>query len=195
MEASGSSPFEALLRVLGPDRDAAGQKYEEFRQRLVRLFRLWGADSPEDAADVTIDRVMVKVAAGEKIRHDNPYVYFHGVARFVFMEGLRARVKDKAAAAEYGVPRASEAHDTVEERKAACLDKCLSRLNEADRAALLEYYDLGQRARIESRQAMADRLGIQVTALRLRMHRERERLRPCVEECSGNENRRTDTSR
>jgi DNA-directed RNA polymerase specialized sigma24 family protein len=189
-----ASAFEALLRILGPDRDSAGEKYEEFRQRLVRLFRLWGSEAPEDAADVTIARVTAKVAAGETIRSENPYAYFHGVARFVFMERLRARFRERAMAAEQAAPHLNAGEGGVLERRAACLEKCLGRLAPEDRASLLEYYDLSERARIDRRQAIADRLGITMTALRIRMHRERERLRPCVTACAGNEKAPADTS-
>jgi len=189
-----ASAFDALLEILGPDREAAGARYEEFRQRLVRLFRLWGSEAPEDAADITISRVTAKVAAGEQIRSSDPYVYFHGVARFVFMEGLRRRYKEREVAAGQMVIEATRARgDEGVERRAACLEKCLGGLEEAERTALLEYYDLGQRERIDRRQAMADRFGIPVAALRVRMHRERERLRPCVTKCAGNGNPRGDT--
>ena len=187
--------FDSLLRVLGPDRDTAGARYQEFRERLVRLFRLWGSDSPEDAADVTIERVTTKVAAGEVIRHDNPYVYFHGIARFVFMEQLRARFKERSAAAEAVTVPAAGIADEGTERRSACLEECLGKLESVDKSLVLGYYETEDRTHIDKRQTIAESLGITLTALRLRVHRLRERLRPCVADCSRNGNALGDTSR
>ena len=187
------SPFDALLAALDADREAAARKYEDVRKGLMRVFRLWGSDVPEHDADVTIDRVAGKLAGGERIRHENPFVYFHGVARFVFKEQARARQKERALAAE---PVAEEAVvDEVGERRAACLDRCLAAMAPEAHRNLLDYYDLQERARIDRRRQIADRLGVSATALRLRMQRERDRLRECVLNCMRSKTLAFDTSR
>ena len=141
--------FDALLRALDPDRDAAAAKYEDLRERLMRLFRMWGSDAPDRDTDITMDRVAAKIQGGEEIRNENKYVYFHGVARFVFKEQLRARIRDREAAAEASLQGPGPLEDDgVAERRAACLDKCLGELGKELHAQVLDYYDLQARARL-----------------------------------------------
>ena len=184
--------FDALLGALDSDRDAAAIKYEDLRQRLMRVFRVWGSDAPDRDTDLTLDRVAAKIADGEQIRNENKYVYFHGVARFVFKEQLRARIKERSVAAE--VPTPNVHMDEGGDLRASCLDKCLGKLGPGMQAHILDYYDLQERARIDRRKRMADTLGLSMPALRVRMHRERDRLRDCVTRCSRNENVFLDTT-
>jgi DNA-directed RNA polymerase specialized sigma24 family protein len=185
--------FDALLAALDPDREAAAHKYEDLRQRLMRVFRVWGSAAPDRDTDITIDRVAVKLAGGEGIRNQNPYVYFYGVAKFVFKEQLRARSKEQTLDVEPPAP--SPAADESSERRAGCLDQCLGGMKPDAQSNILDYYDLQERARIERRKNMADRLGISMPALRIRMQRERDRLRDCVIRCMRNETALADTSR
>lgn len=193
MAVTGPAGFDALLLALDSDRDAAAQKYEDLRQRLMRVFRMWGSEAPDQDADITIDRVAGKLAGGEQIRHENPYVYFHGVARFVFKEQLRSRSKERALAAE--PPVAASVSDQAGEHRAACLDQCLGGMKADAQTNILDYYDLQERARIDRRKKMADRLGISMPALRIRMQRERDRLRDCVLRCTRNKTVLVDTFR
>lgn len=186
--------LDALLQALDSDRDTAAGKYEDLRQRLMRVFRMWGSDAPDRDTDITLDRVASKILGGEEIRNENKYVYFHGVARFVFKEQLRARIREREVAAASSVPGPDDrANDDEGERRAACLDKCLGELGPDLQSQVLDYYDLQARARIDRRQRIADRLGLTLGALRVRMHRERDRLRSCVTHCAGNENASRDT--
>jgi len=48
---------------------------------------------------------------------------------------------------------------------------------------ILEYYREEKRAKINLRKNLAEKLGIECNALRLRVHRIRTELRPCVLKC------------
>ena len=78
--------LEALLAFLDPDRDRAGEKYQQIRQRLVKMFECRGLTPPEEPADETMDRVARRLAEGEHVRAGEPMAYFHGVARNVLRE-------------------------------------------------------------------------------------------------------------
>ena len=85
--------FNKLLICLDPDRARAGEQYEMIRRKLVKFFEFRGSLAPEDYADETINRVAQKVDQGETLL--NPSSYFHGVARMIFMESLRAQEKER----------------------------------------------------------------------------------------------------
>src|SRR5262245_43769388 len=55
----------------------------------MKFFEWRSCLPPEEYTDRVIDRVAKKIAEGEDIRASDPYVYFHGVARFVAMESWR----------------------------------------------------------------------------------------------------------
>src|SRR5262245_4973774 len=50
--------FDRFLTWLHPDREQAGQKYEEIRRRLVIIFNARRCPEAEDLADETINRVI-----------------------------------------------------------------------------------------------------------------------------------------
>ena len=50
-----------LLAWLDPDRERAGQKYEEIRRSLVKIFAWRKCSDPEGMADATINIVAQKI--------------------------------------------------------------------------------------------------------------------------------------
>ena len=48
--------FDNLLGFLDPSAEVAGQKYEEIRRRLNKIFTCRGCTSPEELVDKSIDR-------------------------------------------------------------------------------------------------------------------------------------------
>jgi DNA-directed RNA polymerase specialized sigma24 family protein len=178
--------FERLLSALDPDRERAGAKYELIRRQLVRLFECRGYPHAEELADQTIDRVARKLAEGEDIRAGDPALYFYGVGRNVLRESWRGAGHERqlvdpgrlAAAGDEGVVA-----DSPTERRLACLEECLNALPADDRDLILWYYQRGERVLIRARQELAARLGIGLNALRLRVHRVRERLGTCARRC------------
>src|SRR4051812_48482909 len=83
--------FDALLGWLDPNRDIAGQKYEDIRRRLVKIFSCRGCAEPEDLADETINRVTTRLATIESGFVGDPGRYFYGVANKVHLEYRRRK--------------------------------------------------------------------------------------------------------
>ncbi|MGH9762558.1 MAG: hypothetical protein ACREDR_27390, partial [Blastocatellia bacterium] len=65
--------LDALLRLLDPDRDEAGRKYELLRLKLIKFFRARKSPDPDEDADKTIDRVCSKIINGEQVRSVSAY--------------------------------------------------------------------------------------------------------------------------
>ena len=73
--------------------------------------------------------------------------------------------------------------DDEAERRRECLERCLHKLPAESRALLLEYYRDERRAKIDLRQALAERLGLRRNALTKRVVRLREKLEACITAC------------
>jgi len=167
--------FDALLNWLGPERERAGQRYEEIRTRLIKIFTCRGCCDPEDLADETINRVIKRLHEIEGELTGDQAKYFYGVANKVHLEYLRRK---------HIQPIVAPTADTNRiEMQYQCLEQCLSRLSEENRHLVLEYYQLERKARIDQRKALAKELGIKVNALRIRAHRIRAMLQDCVQNC------------
>src|SRR6185503_4743764 len=83
--------FDALLDWLDPDRERAGQKYEDIRQRLIRIFASRSCYEAEDLADETINRVANKVQEMRSSYEGNPALFFYAVGNKVHLEYLRKK--------------------------------------------------------------------------------------------------------
>jgi DNA-directed RNA polymerase specialized sigma24 family protein len=182
--------FESFLNYLDENRERAGEKYEALRQKLLRFFEWRGAVHPDSLADETLDRVSRKIIQGEVIYDIPGYVY--GVARFVLRESWEKLQKERSSHDSVDVntlPAESDVEidhgdDEIEnQRLSQCLDHCLESLPAESRTLILGYYQLERGAKIQNRRELADRLGIPMNALRIRVFRIRERLETCVHEC------------
>ena len=167
--------FDALLDWLDSDRERAGIKYEEIRQRLIKIFTGRRCVDAEDLADETINRVSSKLnEIGKDFKGDRSR-YFYGVANKVLMESQRRRTPQ---------PPQTEPEDSDRiELEFRCLEHCIEQLSVENRKLLLEYYQAEGRAKIEQRKILAEKLGIAPNALRIRAHRIRGGLQKCVEKC------------
>lgn len=174
--------LSALLGWLAPEVREAGAQYEHLRTRLIGLFAFWGSRQPETAADETFTRVAAKLSQGEEVRTPSRLAYLRGVARYVFLEELRAHEKERVAHAST-VPEAPEPESESAGERARCLTRCLGELDPDTRTLVLTYYQGQERERIDRRKRLADQLGIGVVPLRNRMQRLREKLRACTETC------------
>jgi DNA-directed RNA polymerase specialized sigma24 family protein len=63
------------------------------------------------------------------------------------------------------------------------LSSCLQKAGEQKKAMILSYYVGERHAKIANRKAMAERLGIPLNGLRVRMHRIRGALERCIQNC------------
>lgn len=177
--------FEALLAQLDPDRERAGELYETIRRKLVRLFEWRGCASPEDLADETINRVARRLGEGIELRSNDPYGYFCGVAHLVYKELLRRASREQRALASGDWPPAC-AEEEPSDVRLDCLRRCLAQLPADQRDLILRYYhgksDQGE-GNIRNRQELARESGIEMNALRIRVHRVRRKLESCVHAC------------
>jgi DNA-directed RNA polymerase specialized sigma24 family protein len=167
--------FDAMLAWLHPDRDRAGEKYEDIRSRLVKIFTGRGCCEPEELADETINRVSKKLKDIESQFIGDPARYFYGVANKVHLEYLR-----KKPVPLVPVDRADS--DFIE-KESACLEICMQGLTSDNRELVVQYYQYEKRAMIDHRQHLADQLGIAINALRIRACRLRAILQKCVQDC------------
>jgi|SRR3954471_6461024 len=179
--------FEALLRQLGPDRDWAGVRYEQLRQRLLTVFTYRGCSNAEDLADETMDRVAHRLAEhpGEFDGSD-PTKFILGVAWNVAHESFRRRhavaLPDDWDPVD---PHERLTDEDVSADRQQCLERCLGRLPAKHRELLLQYYAEDKRARIDGRSALARELAMSANALRLKIHRITIALRTCTFDCVG----------
>src|SRR5687767_9506003 len=85
--------FEFLLERLDADREAAGQKYEGLRRKLIKFFE-WNRCGPvEDLADETLDRVARRLARDDV---EDVLRFAWGVAQYVRQESARRTRREVA---------------------------------------------------------------------------------------------------
>lgn len=176
----GREALERLLRLLDPDPTRAAEEYVKIRMRLTRLFEWRGARFPEDLVDETISRVARRLDEGIEIHSDDPYRYFCGVAHLVFKEVLRERRRERKLRDPANWPEATVPEEDLEDPRMDVLQECLDALPADQRDLVLDYHQGEGRERIENRRVIAERLGVPLNALRIRVHRIRVKLEECV---------------
>ena len=121
--------FTKLLACLDPDRERAGDKYEDLRRTLIRFFEWRGAPFPEDHTDEAFNRVARKLDEGLEIRNIRGYCY--EVARLVWLEALKGvdRKRDPLEAHHKNAEEMATVDEAAErEARLTCLDHCLDNL-------------------------------------------------------------------
>lgn len=160
--------LDALLQVMAPDREAAGQKYEELRRRLINLFSWERCEAPDDLADEVLNRLARKALEGAVIPNIDRFAL--GIAKFVIQEVGRKRRDQQAVLREL---RLEGRPDSGGSKQIEHVESCLAELP-ADRREFIERYYL------EDRDVLARALGISMNALRNRAFRIREELFNCA---------------
>jgi DNA-directed RNA polymerase specialized sigma24 family protein len=171
--------FDNLLAWLDPNRDRAGDKYEEIRRRLIKIFTCRGCVEAESLADETINRVIRKLREIVETYTGDQALYFYGVAHKVHLEYLRRKPEPEPPPQP---PTSIEPSEEVDQ-ELDCLEQCIQRLTQANRELVLQYYQEEKQAKIDHRKVLADQLGIALNALRIRAYRIRTTLQQCVEQC------------
>jgi DNA-directed RNA polymerase specialized sigma24 family protein len=174
-----------LLEWLDEGNDSGGKRFLEMRRRLVSYFDRKNCLEADDLADETLNRIARRLEE-ETIESETPAKYCYIVARFVFMEHLRAASKASSLTAELEVRRASRpsAEDADQKEKMLdCLEGCTAKLELKHREIIRRYYIGKERLKIENRQALAKELGITMNALSIRACRIRDKLEACVRDC------------
>lgn len=176
--------FDTLLDWLDSDRERAGEKYEDIRQSLIKIFVWRGCNRAEDLADETINRVMLKASEPTWEYHGNPALYFYGVAKKVLLEHQRKEFTPVSPLIIVNVA-APEPKDLYnqEDAKLDCLDLCLQELRQEDRDLILLYYQKEKQAKIDFRKELAEQVGIETNTLRVRVYRIRNILHDCISKC------------
>jgi RNA polymerase sigma-70 factor, ECF subfamily len=178
--------LDGFLRRLAGDPETAAQEYTRLRQKVDGFFQRRGIDEPETLTDETLDRVARRLDEGESVERLKAYVY--GVARLVAMEWYRQRALRRTAETQPpGAPRSAPSKE-FEERRSACLERCLNALPPESRALIQRYHA----CRLEERRRLADVLGLSYTTLKTRAHRIRRELLSCLEACSEDATRRNE---
>jgi len=183
----GTVPFDALLRRLDPDRDAAAEKYESLRRKLLKFFEWNGCFPAEDLVDQTFDRLASKISS-DVVEDVGAFAW--GVAKKLRHEALRQaarvvplddRLLQTDASRGHGVEADIDAK-LLNERRLRCLDTCLKGLGARDRSLFLTYHGFGAKPS-RQREALAAREAMTIGALRVRMNRLREKLERCASRC------------
>lgn len=176
--------FDELLAWLDSDRENAGHKYEEIRRSLVKIFAWRKCTDAEGMADATINIVAQKVCQLRRTYEGNPHFYFYGVAKNLIREYENRRTVLVALedADMTNNPIIDDTDDEVEQVD-ACLRRCLETLAPKDRELALAYYQEDGQVKIDLRKELARDLGIDTSALRVKMHRIRSSLARCIADC------------
>lgn len=178
--------FDELLAWLNPDRERAGRKYEDIRERLIRIFMHRGCLSAEDLADTTINKVARKVPELKSYYVGDPALYFCGVARNVYSEYSKLPMEVPVIPELLAAPLADDDVDESEFED-RCMEGCLRAMSPPDRELLLEYYREEGGAKIERHKEMAHRRGVTVNALRIVICRLRASFKKCMQNCMNKE--------
>jgi RNA polymerase sigma factor (sigma-70 family) len=181
-----SAAFEQLLAMLDPDRERAGVLYGNLHSQLVKFFEWQCSRQADEQADEVIDRIMRKIPDGEQI--ENLQAYAYGVAKLLLKEVRKKEVREQAAQEQLLLLTDHTTAETTDqneeaEREQECFEKCLETLTSNNRELILSYYVGEQREKIEGRRQLAEKLGVDLNALRVRAHRIRGQLEDCVWKC------------
>ena len=175
--------FEEILAWLNPDREVAGAMYVQLRHDLAKLF-LWGkCADPEGLTDEVFDRVSRKVHDLRPTYEGDPRLYFLAVANNLIKENFR-KIKTHASLDDVGPSRNLITETENEDSDMQdCLDSCLQKLSRERRELIMQYYAKEKQAKIDHRTELAQRSGITVETLRVRVFRIRASLEECIERC------------
>ena len=188
MKKNWEDNFNALLTWLDPDRERAGQKYEEIRNSLIHIFQWRGACDAEDLADETITRVINKVPEIAPGYSGDPAVYFYAVAKRQAFEVTRRLQAQVELENPEKLPDLPSEDRNNREAEYECLEKCLENLPADDRELILLYYQQEQ-PKIDYRKELARRYNLAPNALRVKVHRIRATLHNCINKCLNNESK------
>jgi DNA-directed RNA polymerase specialized sigma24 family protein len=186
--------FQKFLTWLDEGMNSDGQRYLEVRRRLELYFDRKNCIAPAKLADETLNRVARKLEENGEITDVSPLQYCYLVAKFVFLEALRADKRSpfyrpltathaSDLSGQSATPWEAGAASDDKEEVSDCLHRCLENLPSDDRELLVEYYRGQLLGKIERRAALAARLGVTGNALSIRAFRVRQRLEGCIQAC------------
>ena len=175
--------FEEILAWFNPDREVAGAMYVQLCHDLAKVF-IWGrCPDPEGLTDEVFDRVARKVHELRPVYRGDPRLYFLAVANNLIKENFR-KIKTHVSLSDVDLTQQLTTENENEDAVIAeCLESCLKQLTPERRAMIVGYYAKEKQAKIEHRSELAQRFGIPVETLRVRVFRIRASLEECIERC------------
>lgn len=184
--------FEKLLSWLDADLNAAAEKYEQVRQKLMKLFKWRNCIPEEEYADITINRVTRRIFENTPVDVRDPYLYFHGTALNVIREYWRREQKHKHEDIddhEYSMPAARNVEELMDETaehnttayRFRCMQDCIGTLPVEQRELIISYHHGDNKKEI--RKALAEKMKVPINVLRIKACRIRESLQNCVSGC------------
>lgn len=174
--------LELLLEWLSVDREKAGIEYERIRKRLIKLYIIRGCVDPEALSDETINRVISKLPEIVPHYEGDPIRYFYGVANKVYQESLSSRRKkeDQLDPTEHRKYfGATGSQPDGESPLTSSLKDCLDALPRESRDIIVEYFAADTR-KSEYRRALAEKVGVNLNTLRIKVLRLKKKLEECV---------------
>lgn len=176
--------FDRLLGWLSPDRDEAGEKYEELRNGLIRFFRIRACRVPESLADETLNRVALKLSEMTPDRNVKKISFVLGFAANVCLEqSARRSIQEVSLDTEMHGAENLGRPQTDEENDYKCLDACLARLPDRDRELIIKYYQKHKSSKFEWRKKLAESFDISIANLHTKIHRMKQPLKNCIKKC------------
>jgi DNA-directed RNA polymerase specialized sigma24 family protein len=183
--------FRRFLEWLDEGKDSHGERYLEMRSRLARCFDRRKCLLADELADETLNRVVRRLEEQGVITDASPAHYCYIVAKFVFLEHVRAtHLQVSASKSDFSaIASPNSGHSALdvpesEQKLLECLELCLQKLLPGDRHLILEYYRGEQREKTQRRRELAELLGLTSNAVSIRACRIRDRLEECVKSCS-----------
>jgi DNA-directed RNA polymerase specialized sigma24 family protein len=183
--AISESAFNGLLKWLDEGKSSDGRRYLEMSRRLADYFDRKNCLNSLELADETLNRVARRLEE-ETIVIETPAKYCYIVAKYVFLEDLRAKDRYPLSIDDGVALRSSSLVRTdagIDDQRMDCLDACSAKLIFSDRDLIVGYYFGKERQKINNRRDIAKKLGISVNALSIRACRIREKLQICVSKC------------
>ena len=176
--------FEEILAWLNPNRDVAATMYVQLRQDLAKMF-IWGrCADPEGMTDEAFDRVARKVHDVRPTYEGDPRLYFRAVANNLIKENHK-KIRTQLSIDDIDLPEPAitETEDEAAADIEECLQPCLQKLSPTKRELIISYYAKEKQAKIDHRNELAQKFGITIETLRVRVFRLRESLAECIERC------------
>lgn len=189
--------LDKFLYWLDPDRDRAGHRHNRIHHGLCIFLAARGCTDAGSLADETINRVARQIDEGkgiDEIREKpvKPETYIYAVAKNVLREYYdhpdqkkKAPLDDLAIAEILRVdPWKDLSEDMDQEKRIACVEQCLQKLELRNREIILRYYKGSKQGEAKrNREEMARELGIKKTKLAKQVMNIKDGLRVCVSGC------------
>ena len=177
-------PFNFFLSALSSDRDTAEKKLKDIRRRLVIMLDCRGCHCSEDLAHEALVRFAHRLPKMDPPFAGDAIPYLYTVAYNLYLEYIDKQflpLPDDFTE----IPQPDEDAVKTKEQLYKCLDSCLDTMDPKSRELVLDYYRLEKQSKIDFRKLLAQKLGISVNALRIRLHNLRADLEKCIEQCLG----------